>query len=151
MLHGSVEYLAVLHGGLRTKRRKEVLSGLNECGADIRKILLATGAYIGEGFDDPRLDTLFITMPVSFKGKMVQYAGRLHRSEKDKNEVRIYDYVDYNVSVLLRMFEKRLKTYKMMGYDINENPEESQKSKIDLFPFGNQVISNQQDQGKSLQ
>jgi len=151
LLQGPIEYLAVLHGGLRTKRRKEVLSGLNECGDNTKKILLATGAYIGEGFDDPRLDTLFITMPVSFKGKMVQYAGRLHRSKKDKNEVRIYDYVDYNVSVLMRMFEKRLKTYKMMGYDINENPEESQKSKIDLFPFGNQVISNQQDQKKSLQ
>ena len=133
LLQGSVEYLAVLHGGMRTKRRKEVLSGLNECGADTRKVLLATGAYIGEGFDDPRLDTLFITMPVSFKGKMVQYAGRLHRSEKDKNEVRIYDYVDYKVSVLLRMFEKRLKTYKMMGYDINENFKELQGSKKDLF------------------
>jgi len=64
---------------------------------------------------------------------MVQYAGRLHRSEKDKNEVRIYDYVDYKVSVLLRMFEKRLKTYKMMGYDINENFKELQGSKKDLF------------------
>jgi len=97
------------------------------------KILLATGAYIGEGFDEPRLDTLFIAMPVSFKGKMVQYAGRLHRSGKNKNNVHIYDYIDQNVSVLLRMFEKRLKTYKMMGYDINENPEESQESKKDLF------------------
>lgn len=130
LLQGSIEYLAVLHGGLRTKRRKEVLSGLNECGNDTRKMLLATGAYIGEGFDDPRLDTLFITMPVSFKGKMVQYAGRLHRSEKDKNEVRIYDYVDHNISVLLRMFEKRLKTYKMMGYSINMKEGNNQEDNL---------------------
>jgi superfamily II DNA or RNA helicase len=123
MLRGSVQHLAVLHGGLRAKKRKEVLSSLKECGDNKKKLLLATGAYIGEGFDDPRLDTLFITMPVSFKGKMVQYAGRLHRSHENKKDVRIYDYVDHNVSVLLRMFEKRFKTYKMMGYNIKEDPE----------------------------
>ncbi len=77
---------------------------------------MATGAYIGEGFDMPQLDTLFITMPISFKGKVVQYAGRLHRKHKSKTDVRIYDYVDENVSVLQRMYEKRLKTYRMMGY-----------------------------------
>ena len=121
MLNGNVNHLAVLHGGLKTRRRQEVLRSLKECGDDQSKLILATGAYIGEGFDDPRLDTLFITMPVSFKGKMVQYVGRLHRSYKNKKDVQVYDYVDHNVPVLLRMFEKRFKTYKMMGYDFEVN------------------------------
>lgn len=121
MLNGNVNHLAVLHGGLKTRRRQEVLRSLKECGDDQSKLILATGAYIGEGFDDPRLDTLFITMPVSFKGKMVQYVGRLHRSYENKKDVYVYDYVDHNVPVLLRMFEKRFKTYKMMGYDFEVN------------------------------
>ena len=79
---------------------------------------MATGAYLGEGFDDPRLDTLFLTMPISFKGRIVQYAGRLHRQHQGKSDIHIYDYVDENVSVLAKMYQKRLKTYKMMGYEI---------------------------------
>ena len=81
---------------------------------------MATGSYIGEGFDAPRLDTLFLTMPSSFKGKIVQYAGRLYRYHKDKTDIRIYDYVDKNVSVLERMYQRRLKTYKMLGYEVKE-------------------------------
>ena len=81
-------------------------------------VLLATGRYIGEGFDDSRLDTLFLAMPVSWKGTLVQYAGRLHRLYEGKREVRIYDYVDQNVPILTRMYEKRLKGYRTMGYTI---------------------------------
>jgi superfamily II DNA or RNA helicase len=81
---------------------------------------LATGAYIGEGFDDPRLDTLFIAMPIAFKGKVIQYAGRLHRKHHTKTDIRIYDYVDQKVSVLAAMYKKRLKAYKTMGYEIKE-------------------------------
>jgi superfamily II DNA or RNA helicase len=73
--------------------------------------------YIGEGFDDPRLDTLFLAMPFSFRGKMVQYAGRLHRPYEGKQEVRIYDYIDVKIPVLQRMYQKRLKTYKALGYE----------------------------------
>lgn len=79
---------------------------------------MATGRYIGEGFDDSRLDTLFLAMPVSWKGTLVQYAGRLHRLYEGKREVRIYDYVDQNVPILTRMYEKRLKGYRTMGYTI---------------------------------
>jgi len=92
------------------------LEKLSQAPSDKKKAILATGAYIGEGFDNPQLDTLFITMPISFKGKVIQYAGRLHRKHKGKTDVRIYDYVDKNVSVLRRMHEKRLKTYRTMGY-----------------------------------
>jgi len=117
MLNNRIEYLIVLSGGVKSKRRKELLEKLSQAPSDKKKVILATGAYIGEGFDNPQLDTLFITMPISFKGKVIQYAGRLHRKHKSKTDVRIYDYVDENVSALQRMHERRLKTYKGMGYE----------------------------------
>ena len=120
MLKDNVECLAVLHGGVKTKRRKEILQELARSSQDKKKAILATGAYIGEGFDDPRLDTLFIAMPISFKGKLVQYAGRLHRDYPGKKDVQIYDYVDKEVSVLWNMHQKRLKTYKNIGYFVKE-------------------------------
>lgn len=83
---------------------------------DEPRLVIATGRYIGEGFDDARLDTLFLAMPVSWKGTLVQYAGRLHRPHPGKTEVRIYDYVDREVPMLARMFEKRLRGYRAIGY-----------------------------------
>ena len=94
LLESKVEVLFQLHGGVRQKARREAFEKIKECPEDCRKVILATGSYIGEGFDAPRLDTLFLTMPSSFKGKIVQYAGRLHRYHKDKTDIRIYDYVD---------------------------------------------------------
>ena len=82
------------------------------------KVLLATGRYLGEGFDEARLDTLFLTLPVSWKGTVVQYAGRLHRNHYLKKEVLIYDYVDSNEIMLARMYERRRKSYKSIGYMI---------------------------------
>ncbi len=73
------------------------------------------------GFDDPRLNTLFIAMPIAFKGKVIQYAGRLHRKHHAKTDIRIYDYVDEKVSALAAMYKKRLKAYKIMGYEIKED------------------------------
>ena len=119
LLKDKADFVALLYGGMRKKATREIFEKLKESPDDIRKVILATGSYIGEGFDEPRLDTLFLTMPSSFKGKIVQYAGRLHRYHKYKQEVRIYDYVDRNVSVLEKMFQKRVKTYKMLGYAIN--------------------------------
>lgn len=84
--------------------------------------MLATGRYIGEGFDDSRLDTLFLAMPVSWKGTLIQYSGRLHRLHPNKTEVRIYDYVDRKVPTLVRMFERRLATYRAIGYARGETP-----------------------------
>ena len=112
-----VKHTIVLHGGMRAKTRKEMIAKLTELPDTEERLLLATGQYIGEGFDDPRLDTLFLAMPFSFKGKMVQYAGRLHRLYQGKSEVRIYDYVDINVPVLVKMHKKRLKAYKTLGYE----------------------------------
>ena len=116
MLKEKIENVFVLYGGIKPKRRKEILKELSNLDSRKTKAILATGTYIGEGFDNPQLDTLFITMPISFKGRLVQYAGRLHRKHKDKTDVKIYDYVDADIPVLWRMYERRLKTYKAMGY-----------------------------------
>jgi superfamily II DNA or RNA helicase len=78
--------------------------------------LFATGRYVGEGFDDPRLDTLVLALPVAWRGTVVQYAGRLHRRHAGKVDVRIHDYRDTAVPVLVRMLEKRLRAYRAMGY-----------------------------------
>ena len=82
------------------------------------RVILATGRFVGEGFDDARLDTLFLTMPFSWKGTLIQYAGRLHRQHHGKTDVRIVDYVDRDVPMLSRMFEKRQKGYRSMGYEL---------------------------------
>jgi superfamily II DNA or RNA helicase len=116
MLKDKADFIAVLYGGLKKKNTQEIFDKLKQNQDTSKTVIVATGSYIGEGFDEPRLDTLFLTMPSSFKGKIVQYAGRLHRYHKDKRDVCIYDYVDANVSVLAKMFQKRLKTYKMLGY-----------------------------------
>ena len=81
-------------------------------------MILATGSYIGEGFDDARLDTLFLTMPISWRGTLQQYVGRLHRLHDGKKVVQVYDYVDAGVSMLARMFEKRLKGNHAIGYEM---------------------------------
>jgi superfamily II DNA or RNA helicase len=81
-------------------------------------VILATGSYIGEGFDDPRLDTLFLTMPISWRGTLQQYVGRLHRIHDGKKVVRVYDYVDSDVPMLARMFERRLNGYRAIGYEL---------------------------------
>jgi superfamily II DNA or RNA helicase len=84
------------------------------------RIILATGSYIGEGFDDARLDTLFLAMPISWKGTLQQYVGRLHRLHDAKRVVRVYDYVDSNVLMLARMYARRLKGYNLIGYTIRD-------------------------------
>jgi superfamily II DNA or RNA helicase len=84
-----------------------------QCGP---RVVLATGRYIGEGFDDSRLDTLMLAMPIAWKGTMTQYAGRLHRHHDAKHEIRIIDYVDHEVPVLRRMFAKRQRAYTRLGY-----------------------------------
>lgn len=115
-------HLVVLQGGMGAKVRRDVRARLAAIPADEERLVLATGRYIAEGFDDARLDTLFLAMPVSWKGTLVQYTGRLHRLHPGKTEVRIYDYVDREVSMLLRMFEKRLRGYRAIGYARGEAP-----------------------------
>jgi len=111
-----VPQLAMLHGTMKASARREALAHFVTVPGDKPRLLLATGRYIGEGFDDARLDTLFLALPVSWKGTLIQYSGRLHRMYPGKTEVQVYDYVDRKVPMLLRMFEKRLRGYRAMGY-----------------------------------
>jgi superfamily II DNA or RNA helicase len=104
------------------KQRREVAGRIAAIPLNQERLVLATGRYIGEGFDDARLDTLFLTLPVSWKGTLVQYAGRLHRAHEGKREVRIFDYVDREVPMLARMFERRLRGYRAIGYEQRELP-----------------------------
>jgi superfamily II DNA or RNA helicase len=117
-----VQNLVVLHGGLPAKKRKDLIETLKNIPADQERLVIATGRYIGEGFDDARLDTLFLAMPVSWKGVLIQYTGRLHRSYSGKKEVLIFDYADRGVPMLDRMFEKRLRAYRSIGYEPSEHP-----------------------------
>ena len=110
--------VVLLSGKGTVKEKREVLQGLSQVPADEPLILVATGRYVGEGFDLPRLDTLFLAMPVSWKGTLAQYAGRLHRNYEGKQEVLIYDYVDIRVPMLERMYHKRLSGYAAIGYTV---------------------------------
>lgn len=109
----------VLTGGMGTKQRRSTMQRLEGIAPTDERVLIATGRYIGEGFDDARLDTLFLAMPIAWKGTLAQYVGRLHRSYPAKREVIVYDYVDEAVPVLKRMSEKRLGGYKSLGYSID--------------------------------
>ncbi len=104
----------VLRGGQSEKHRRAARS--NSQGEE--RVIVATGRYLGEGFDDSRLDTLFLTMPIAWKGTLAQYAGRLHRLNDVKREVIIYDYVDMRVPALARMAAKRRIGYQSIGYKI---------------------------------
>lgn len=105
-----------LRGGLGGKATKEIMECMAETPSDKNIVIVATGRYIGEGFDEPRLDTLFLAMPISWKGTLQQYAGRLHRLFENKSEVQIYDYVDIHVRMLEKMYHKRLNGYAAIGY-----------------------------------
>ena len=98
------------------KERRETLERLEAIHANESVVIVATGKYVGEGFDYPRLDTLFLALPIAWKGKVAQYAGRLHRNYQGKTEVQVYDYVDIHISVLERMYQKRVKSYFTIGY-----------------------------------
>ena len=119
-LTGVVKNVFVLKGGMGTKQRRAAAEALASVGETDQRVILATGSYIGEGFDDARLDTLFLTMPISWKGTLQQYVGRLHRLHDNKRVVRVYDYVDAEVPMLARMYERRLKGYSAIGYRVQE-------------------------------
>ena len=119
-LTGVVKNVFVLKGGMGTKQRRAAAEALASVGETDQRVILATGSYIGEGFDDARLDTLFLTMPISWKGTLQQYVGRLHRLHDNKRVVRVYDYVDAEVPMLARMYERRLKGYSVIGYRVQE-------------------------------
>lgn len=115
-----IDNIILLYGGMGKKKLNKALDQINNDG-NVSRLIIATGKYIGEGFDDPKLDTLLLAMPISWKGTLTQYAGRLHRSHHNKKEVRIYDYIDQNVPMLNRMFNKRKAGYKLIGYSFKES------------------------------
>ena len=120
-LRGFAKNVVVLQGGMSQKARTEIYSKLSNLGESEERVIVATGRYAGEGFDYSKLDTLFLTMPISWRGTLKQYVGRLHRSHQGKETVRVYDYVDNSVAMLRRMFAKRIKGYKSLGYTIEEH------------------------------
>lgn len=120
----------ILTGAASQKEKRIAMENLNSIPDNESLVVIATGKYIGEGFDYPRLDTLFLALPIAWKGKVAQYAGRLHRNYPGKKEVIIYDYADIHIPVLERMYQKRLKGYASIGY----------KTKIENDLFNNPSI-----------
>jgi len=117
-LSGKIPHLTILQGGMGKKALHRASAQMAVSPANSQLVLLATGKYIGEGFDDSRLDTLFLALPVSWRGTIAQYVGRLHRLHGGKREVRVYDYADLNVPMLARMFDRRCAGYEAVGYTI---------------------------------
>ena len=139
-----------LTGGMGIRRTKELLDGIALFPANDPFVLVSTGSFIGEGFDEPRLDTLFLAMPIAWKGTLQQYAGRLHRLCEGKRNVQIYDYVDVHVKMLEAMYAKRQKGYASIGYkakatDIPDSPTDIIFDKQSFFPvYVNDIESSTQ-------
>ena len=140
-----------LTGGMSVKERKTALERLSSIPEENNIVIVATGRFVGEGFDEPRLDTLFLAMPVAWKGTVQQYAGRLHKLYQSKSEVQVYDYVDVHVGVLERMYQKRLKGYASIGYSAkgDSRPFEATNAIFDnhnfLTIFSNDISSAKSD------
>ncbi|NLW72829.1 MAG: DEAD/DEAH box helicase family protein [Chloroflexi bacterium] len=118
-LAGKVKNIIVLSGGMGRKQRILLMDQLKNIPEDEERLIIATGRYLGEGLDDARLDTLFLALPVAWRGTITQYAGRLHRNYDRKSEVVIYDYLDEQVPVLAGMFRKRKNAYMTIGYMVD--------------------------------
>ena len=116
-----VKHIVLLKGGMGAKQRRAIAEQLTAIPDGEERVLLATGRYIGEGFDDARLDTLFLAMPIFWRGTLQQYVGRLHRLHDNKREVIVYDYVDDCVPVLSAMYSKRVRGYEAVGYSIQDD------------------------------
>ncbi|WP_242972013.1 TOTE conflict system archaeo-eukaryotic primase domain-containing protein [Haloimpatiens massiliensis] len=144
MLSGKDFQIIVLSGELSAQKRKAALDSIKALSNGDRYVIVATGKLIGEGFDEARLDTLFMTMPIAWKGTIAQYAGRLHRSYEGKNEVIIYDYVDVHIPVLERMYHKRLTAYRTLGYSIKNNimDSEAESGIYDNFDYFEHVLKD---------
>jgi superfamily II DNA or RNA helicase len=142
-LAGKVENIFVLKGGMGKKQRRLIAEAIAAVPESAPRVILATGSYIGEGFDDARLDTLFLAMPISWKGTLQQYVGRLHRLYDAKRVVRVYDYVDSNVQMLARMYARRLKGYSAIGYRICNTP-------YDVFGRERQATGLERSDAESL-
>jgi superfamily II DNA or RNA helicase len=117
-----VSNVVILRGGMGAKQRTAIAEQIANIPDSEPRVLVATGRYLGEGFDDARLDTLFLALPISWRGTLVQYAGRLHRLHDQKKDVIIYDYADLAVPMLARIHERRLRGYRAIGYQVESAP-----------------------------
>jgi superfamily II DNA or RNA helicase len=114
-------HVFLMEGVTGKKERQKIVSGIRAAIENKEPLcLVATSSLIGEGFDLPELDTLFLAMPLSFKGRVVQYAGRLHRQHAGKHEIRIYDYLHTSSGLTIKMYRNRLRAYESMGYGVEE-------------------------------
>ena len=136
LLQPHAMHVVSLVGADSAKEKRMAMEKLENIPASDSLVIIATGKYIGEGFDYPRLDTLFLALPISWKGNIAQYAGRLHRDYDGKNEVRIYDYVDIRILICDSMYRKRLRGYVSVGYGIPKPADENNLSKPDLIYEG---------------
>jgi len=114
---GLISRVIIMTGGMGKKAYREAMLKMETENNNESRLIIATGKYLGEGFDDPRLDTLFLVLPISWRGTLQQYVGRLNRSHPDKKELIVYDYIDSEIPMLRRMYDKRLKGYTSMGYE----------------------------------
>ena len=128
LLQNYADHVIILNGKGTAKEKRERLAIIQTLPENESVILLATGKYIGEGSDFPRLDTLFLTMPISWSGTLAQYAGRLHREHDGKTSAVIYDYADLHVPMLENMYKKRLRGYAQLGYTLADQ----QQNEIDF-------------------
>ncbi len=136
-LLGHADKVFLLSGENSKKEHKTILRQMNQVKFDESMILVATGKLIGEGFDYPRLDTLIMAMPVSWKSVVEQYAGRLNRDYEGKESVIIYDYVDGHISMFEKMYYKRLKAYKQIGYDVSAGVDIEKQEASSIYDIDN--------------
>jgi superfamily II DNA or RNA helicase len=119
-----------MHGRMSRKQRNALAAALIAFGPDEPRVLVATGKLVGEGFDHPPLDTLILAMPISWKGTLQQYAGRLHREHASKTDIRIIDFVDTGHPALVRMWNKRQLGYRGMGYRVAPTADDSRTGQL---------------------
>lgn len=131
----------VINGQMKTKEKNEISKQINSIDND-GYIIIATGKYIGEGFDLPSLNTLFLTMPFKWEGMLSQYVGRLHRLSENKNEVKVYDYVDINVRMFSNMFNTRLKGYRKLRYSLIDGFEFNQNKLLSKHEYFDKLIKD---------
>jgi superfamily II DNA or RNA helicase len=135
LFKGFAKNIIVLKGGMKKSEERDRIKQLESLGHNEERLIIATGKYIGEGFDHARLDALFLTMPLSWKGTLEQYVGRLHRLHDDKTKVKVYDYVDHKEPMFQSMFEKRLKGYRTLGYQMNDGTKKTEKTSVQMELF----------------
>ena len=139
------DHVFLMTGNNSKREHRRILEQLKSVKATETIILVATGSLIGEGFDYPRLDTLIMAMPVSFRGVVEQYAGRLNRDYEGKDKVIVYDYVDRHIPMFDNMYAKRLKAYKQIGYDVCSGIEQYEPGAEAIFDGETYLSSYRQD------